>query len=184
MRETIEFNGRKYHRYPSAKQSNHRRYYCTHSAWKSNPRTLHRDIWEFHNGTIPAGHHIHHADGDFNNNEISNLVCLSSAAHQVEHRQERSERASTPKHLAHLANIRDLTKKWHKSPEGREWHRQHALNSIRKDLPEKPCSICGTMFKPKITRAAMCSDECKRIRSTAKNREWYARSRVRLNGGV
>ena len=51
MRETTNFNGRDYHRYPNAKQNNHRRYYSSHAKWKDTPRLLHRDIWEFHNGT-------------------------------------------------------------------------------------------------------------------------------------
>jgi DNA-directed RNA polymerase subunit RPC12/RpoP len=31
------------------------------------------------------------------------------------------------KNEIHLAKIRELTKAWHASPEGREWHRQHAI---------------------------------------------------------
>ena len=160
MRETIEFNGRKYHRYPNAKQANHKRYYSSHDKQYATPRLLHRDIWEFHNGPIPDGHHVHHSDGDCNNNEIGNLECLSSAAHQVEHREERSKRARTPEHLEHLASIRVLTKAWHASPEGREWHRQNAIKALE-NLPEQPCLICGKMYKPKAHRPGMCSKECR-----------------------
>lgn len=181
MRETIHFNGRDYHRYPNAKQNNHRRYYSSHAKWKATPRLLHRDIWEFHNGPIPDGHHIHHADGDADNNAISNLECLSSAAHQVAHRDERSARASTPKQLALLERIRGSTKAWHSSPEGREWHRQHALKSLTKQYPEQPCLICGTMYTPKINRPGMCSDACKVIRTNALQRARTAR--LRPNGG-
>jgi predicted nucleic acid-binding Zn ribbon protein len=135
---------------------------------------LHRDIWKFHNGEIPEGHHIHHEDGDFNNNEISNLVCLSSAAHQVEHREERSARAKSPKHLAHLAAIRPLANEWHKTEECRAWAREQAKRSILQDWPEKPCIICGTMFKPKVTKASMCSEECKRQQRNTLMRKRYS----------
>lgn len=161
MRETIEFNGNKYHRYPNARQSSHRKYYTFHDNWKKSPRLLHRDIWEFHNGPIPEGHHIHHSDGNHNNNEISNLVCLSSAAHQVEHREERSKRAKSPKHLEHLDNIRGLTKSWHASEAGRLWHREHALRTITKDRPEIQCIECGISFKPKVAKSKICGKLCK-----------------------
>ena len=181
MRETFFFNGRNYYRYPNAKQSNHRKYYSSHAQWKATPRLLHRDIWEFYNGTIPDGHEIHHEDGDFNNNDITNLRCLSNAAHQVAHRDERSERARRPEHLARLEVIRPLTKAWHASPEGREWHRQHAIKSLTKVFPDQPCLICGAMYRPKINRPGMCSDECKRIRRNDQQRtKWN--SRVRSDG--
>ena len=183
MRESVEFNGRMYHRYPNAKQSNHRHYYTSHDAWRATPRMVHRDIWKFHNGEIPEGHHIHHADKNFNNNEISNLVCLSSAAHNVEHREERSARAKSPEHLAHLDSIRHLANQWHKTEECRAWAREHAKKSLLKDRPEKPCIICGTMFKPKIAKASMCSRECKRIRTNQQQSERYY-SRLRSNGGA
>ena len=183
VREKIKFNGRWYYRYPEAKQANHRRYYSSHAKWKSTPRLLHRDVWEFYNGPIPDGHHVHHESGDFNDNRPGNLMCLSEAAHWVEHRDERSARSSTEKHLKHLENIRESAKAWHSSPEGREWHRQHARESILgRDLPEQACLICGTMYNPIINRPGMCSDECKKERRNNLQREAW-RSRVRPDGG-
>ena len=181
MRESVEFNGRTYHRYPDAKQNNHRRYYTSHDKWKSTPRTLHRDVWEFHNGPIPPGHHIHHADGNACNNAPETLICLSSAAHQVEHRAERSARAKTPEQLALLERIRPLASAWHSTEEGRAHARRNAFLSICKDFPEQPCLICGTMYKPKINRPGMCSPECKRERINEQQRE---RTRLRSNRGT
>lgn len=42
---------------------------------------LHRDVWEHHNGPIPAGYDIHHKDGDKANNRIGNLELIDKAEH-------------------------------------------------------------------------------------------------------
>ncbi len=45
-------------------------------------RINYRKIWEDFNGKqIPEGYHIHHLDGNRDNNDPSNLVCLSPAEH-------------------------------------------------------------------------------------------------------
>lgn len=59
--------------------------------WVSGKKTrMHRDVWEFHNGPIPDGWHVHHKDGDPGNNEIDNLDCLSPRKHSKEHSLWRS----------------------------------------------------------------------------------------------
>ena len=52
-------------------------------------RKLHRDVWAFHNGTIPPKHDVHHKDFNKNNNQIWNLECLTRS----EHRQLHAEHA-------------------------------------------------------------------------------------------
>jgi hypothetical protein len=52
--------------------------------------TKYRKIYEAHNGSIPKDHtgrryHIHHIDGDRNNNQIRNLVALSIQDHYQIH---------------------------------------------------------------------------------------------------
>ena len=45
-----------------------------------------RKIWEEHNNKkIPKGYHIHHVDGDKNNNDPSNLMCVSPEEHWLIH---------------------------------------------------------------------------------------------------
>lgn len=44
-----------------------------------------RKIWETYNGSIPDGYEIHHIDGDRQNNDISNLICLSLKEHYEVH---------------------------------------------------------------------------------------------------
>jgi hypothetical protein len=51
-------------------------------------RVNYRRIWErFHKRKIPKGFHVHHADGNPNNNEISNLQLLSPQDHAEAHRK-------------------------------------------------------------------------------------------------
>lgn len=42
---------------------------------------MHRDMWEYHHGQIPAGWDVHHTDEDKQNNVIGNLECLPKAEH-------------------------------------------------------------------------------------------------------
>lgn len=44
-----------------------------------NREFLHTFIWEINCGPVPAGHGIHHKDGDIQNNKIENLECLPIA---------------------------------------------------------------------------------------------------------
>lgn len=44
-----------------------------------------RKIWEQTYGKIPPGHEIHHIDGNRKNNDITNLLCLSTKEHYEIH---------------------------------------------------------------------------------------------------
>lgn len=47
---------------------------------------LHRIIWSTYNKTkIPENHHIHHVDGNKNNNHIKNLALISKSKHHSLH---------------------------------------------------------------------------------------------------
>ena len=46
-----------------------------------NRSLMHRDVWEFHNGSIPDGYDIHHIDHDKTNNDISNLELYTKSEH-------------------------------------------------------------------------------------------------------
>ena len=127
--ESVVFNGITFRRYPDSASPAHRRYYKPGGQWvKQGVQALHQEVWKQYNGPIPEGHHIHHRDGDYSNNDISNLECVDPAQHWAEHSEQRSENASRPERLAHLASIRPLAAAWHSSPEGLAWHRQHAAN--------------------------------------------------------
>ncbi len=50
-----------------------------------NKKSEHRLIWEYHNGSVPQGHVIHHIDFDSKNNHISNLRCMVYKDHYELH---------------------------------------------------------------------------------------------------
>lgn len=79
-KESVKFNGR---RYTPDKDG----YWRCHTKrfGKIIHRTLHRDVWEEHNGPIPEGCNIHHVDGDKANNHISNLRCIEAGQHSRNH---------------------------------------------------------------------------------------------------
>jgi hypothetical protein len=124
---------------------------------------LHRYVWEYFNGVIPEGMQIHHIDCDKGNNDISNLELLKTTKHQRFHGKERA--INDPKWLKkfHEKGIEEA-KKWHKSKEGRQWHKKHYEN-MKDSLyqyKEFICEQCNKEFKAidnGIVR--FCSNKCK-----------------------
>jgi hypothetical protein len=149
-----EFNGQRYYlcgRYFSrAKRGGGREY-------------LHRAVWEYHNGTIPVGHHVHHKDNDRSNNTVGNLETFSPSDHLSScHGEQCAENLAS----GMVAGI-EAAKAWHASDDGIEWHRQHAaaqkhLHTER--VIDKVCEYCSRPFKaPRLhrSRARFCSNVCK-----------------------
>jgi len=67
----IMFNGKKY----TLRNTGY--YGCTNG----HRSLFHRDVWEYHNGSIPEGYDIHHLDRDRTNNHISNLELIIKSEH-------------------------------------------------------------------------------------------------------
>ena len=88
---TIEYKGVKYHRYPKSKRRTHRVYYQHHGKWKEPPIFLHRKIYEDNFGPIPKGYHIHHKDGNTENNSPDNLEALPASVHATVYLNEMSD---------------------------------------------------------------------------------------------
>ena len=66
------------------------RYYRqSNGYWRSSPsnghRYLHRAVYEGLYGPIKPGYHVHHLDGDTDNNRPFNLRALSPSQHHAEH---------------------------------------------------------------------------------------------------
>ena len=132
--EFVEFNGVTYAKRP------HKRYFSTN---RSDPVTrklytvfLHRAVWEFHNGPIPAGMDIHHKDNDPRNNAPGNLEAVSRAEHNRRH---------------------NAFAKWNASPESKA----HRLLAIKRgwekaEYRDYTCSYphCGKCFKSRRVNAA------------------------------
>ena len=109
---TQEFNGKLYKLYPKE------RYFSR------GTKRLHRVVWQFYNGPIQKGFHIHHKDGNTHNNAIENLELKSSFYQHSNHMtpERRAEKSEWVKQITHLAAA------WHKSPEGKKWHKSIGMN--------------------------------------------------------
>ena len=183
--ESVVFNGRKFNRYPESPHAPLRKYF-----WRGGGGgvSLHRAVWEFHNGPIPEGWHVHHKDGNVDNNDIENLECLPADEHAAKHSEERSAHASRPEQLEHLARIRPKATEWHRSEEGKKWHAEVTAKHLQvggkawkanKERREREkanpiprnCAECGAEFLSATGRAQLCSNACACRRSARKKRE-------------
>jgi len=93
------------------------------------------------------------------NNAPDNLQAVTVEQHIREHwSEERSEAARQ-----HASEIRVLASEWHRSPEGREWHRLHGKRAWANRKPiALICEQCGNGFETtKYTNARFCSNRCK-----------------------
>ena len=127
-------------------------------------KRLHVYVWEYFNGSIPNGYHIHHKDFNKNNNELENLTLLTATEHQKLHGKSWSkERYERQAKILKEKAIPKATE-WHKSEDGREWHKQHYEKNKNK-LHEKMefiCLNCGNTFiAEKKGNNKFCSNNCK-----------------------
>lgn len=179
--EAVTFQGIIFRRYPAAKQHCHRVYYSPHAGHRRNGvGALHQEVWKEAHGPIPAGKIIHHKDGNPLNNKLSNLSCVTRTEHDECHLETRSERARQAKQLGHLAAIRSMAVAWHKSEEGRAWHRKHGKKSWKGRIKSTViCSHCGQQYKTHSpSHAKFCSTRC-RQRAYAADGRYAGRVRKR-----
>lgn len=126
-------------------------------------KRLHRYIWEKEKGIIPNGYHIHHIDGNKNNNDINNLDCISAKEHLKKHGYDNFNNDKDWFENFHSKGIEEA-KKWHKSEEGIKWHKQHYINTKDKLHVEEEyiCIYCNKIFKAiKTGKNKFCSNKCK-----------------------
>jgi hypothetical protein len=158
MRDTVVYRGITFTRYPESQSLSSRRYYYPSKHLRQKGvKALHQEIWRDHFGPIPTKHVIHHKDGDTLNNDISNLECIPPGAHTLKHA------GSTPARRESAARARLLTVAWHRSPEGRQWHREHGARAWKARQPTaKTCVECGQPWQSLARREAdkFCSRTC------------------------
>lgn len=144
------FNGKEYRLYKGE------RYFSR------GTKRLHRVVWEFYNGEIPFGYHIHHKDGNTSNNSIENLNCVSGSMHlRFESKRRIKENPEWFKEF-HKKGI-EKAKEWHKSKEGIEWHKKQAKNTGfgKRTFGARECEICKGEFTAKKNSQMFCSNNCK-----------------------
>lgn len=160
---SIKYNGRKYSR-----KENGYYYNC------STRKHLHQAIWIDNNGPIPEGYEIHHIDFNKENNDISNLACITKEEHHKIHKEALTDEQRQWKRDNLIKNAIPKASEWHKSKEGSEWHSNHAkrMNEQGKlsfsKREELICSCCGKHYigvmnhtKRNAENNTFCSNACK-----------------------
>lgn len=138
-------------------------FYLCGNYFQHKGKRLHRTVWEYHNGAIPKGYHVHHVDENKANNDISNLQLLATSEHMSHHSSQEEHREKSRKNIAKAI---ECAKEWHHSEEGKEWHSKHGKESWEKRKPIKyNCTFCNAEFEtlnvysPKSNH--FCSNKCK-----------------------
>ena len=129
-------------------------------------RILHRRVWEDAHGNIPERHHVHHIDGDWRNNDLSNLELIDEKTHQRNHKMEAlSQPGALEKNMELLERAREAAKEWHGSDAGRKWHSEHGKRTWEGREPiDAVCDVCGSAFKsffPGRSGRFYCSSACR-----------------------
>lgn len=127
-------------------------------------KRLHVCLWEHFNGAIPKGYHVHHKDFNKTNNSLDNLELLPAGEHISMH-QKLWDSERMEKQLSMLKEKAvPKANEWHKSADGKEWHKMHYLQTRSKMNQEKEfvCMNCGKTFKA-VSRGnnKFCSNKCK-----------------------
>lgn len=123
------------------------------------PHSLHRQVWIYHNGEIPKGLVIDHINRDKDDNQIDNLRLVTPSVNNKNVSEEVRQ-----KRKKHMQTIIEKAKDWHKSKEGREWHRKHGVEAYQKRKPiKKICAHCGKVYYTTqySERVRFCGQNCK-----------------------
>ena len=138
--KTAEYNGYKFTR------DNATGYYLSAKPIDGKRRRLHVYVYETETGEkVPDGYQIHHKDEDKRNNEISNLVCMTEHDHLSYHSKKNLAENAEHKEKFIERGI-EAAKEWHKSDEGKKWHREHwqKMNGALFIEREHKCAFCGS----------------------------------------
>lgn len=139
-------------------------YLCSSKSADGTRKRMHVYVWEYYNGAVPIGCHIHHKDEDKSNNDISNLELKIGTEHLAFHAKENAEK-NYGKVVQNLkGNASPKAKEWHGSNEGHEWHKSHYDKMKKKLYVNKKfvCICCGREFVGRDNgHTKFCSNNCK-----------------------
>lgn len=138
--------------------------------------TMHRYVWQKHNGKIARGMHVHHIDGDKSNNCIENLELLSASDHSTHHGGT-NPWVGSDANKRQIASVRELAKAWHSSPEGLAWHSKNGRKAWEnRPTTTKQCCECGANYETFYpVKSKFCGKNCK-----AKATYWRSREKASL----
>lgn len=148
---------------PTIQEFNGERYYSCGKYYQHGGKRLHRAVWEYHNGEIPKGYHVHHKDGNVSNNQLENLMLLDPSYHLSLHGKDPQKFEYQHRHIKEM---QEQAKEWHRSEEGREWHRKHGKDTWQAHEQQTYiCSFCGKEFQTLNVygdhQNRFCSNKCR-----------------------
>ena len=108
----------------------------------------HREVWKAKHGKIPAGHHVHHIDGNKSNNDISNLRAMPRREHIAMHPQR--QYATTCTECGKIVVYKRSFKGVCKSCQYKRADKQRMFT--------RTCRQCGAQFISR--RGGFCSQRC------------------------
>ena len=149
-----EFNGIKFYKKPAGY---YKADYQTHGGLY-----MHRFVWEYHNGKIPDGEHIHHINGNKSDNTIENLGIMDGREH-ISYHTKKTFAENPELGLRGIRAAQEAAKIWHRSKAGREWHSIHGTESwVGKEMEEYDCTVCGQKYSTYkgYRKKGYCSPVC------------------------
>lgn len=153
--EYIEYDGIRFYK-------DKKGYWLSSRIKSRKPKRLHIYVWEKFNGEVPHGYHIHHKDHNTNNNNIENLALMTEEKHLSYHANLQNKE-ETKKLLLRYAQPKAI--EWHKSKEGRQWHKEQ-YNNTKDKLHQRliiKCLTCGKVIEVGKGGAGnkFCSNKCR-----------------------
>lgn len=156
--KTAIFNGARYH---LEKETG----YYLHTGSKGNKNSrLHRDVYEYYNGEIPKGFHVHHKDHDKSNNDISNLVMLTKKEHNKIHSKEMTEEEKMWRRNNLINNAVPKAREYNLKNRSKEYYQKQYEKSKDKlhEIKEFICIECGKVFTTVNNGSnKFCGNNCK-----------------------
>lgn len=154
----IEYKGVIWTRYPDSSRRTLRAYYYHHFGWKDTPRALHREIYSDFVGKIPKGFHVHHIDGNTENNSPSNLQALPPEEHARVTWEENPQ----------------IVEKRLESKRSKEGRMRNSVAQKNRKKTKHTCLLCGETFESRCnsTNAKWCPD-CSSHQTTNKGHRYF-----------
>lgn len=119
-------------------------YYKCGNYYQRKGKRLHRVVWEYYNGAIPDGWHVHHINGDRSDNRIENLALMKEREHLSLHMSKPERKAESRESVKKAIAA---APEWHGSAEGKVWHSAHAKEMWEsKPAHERRCAWCGAVY--------------------------------------